>query len=95
MKTYSRRKFLKTAAATAAGITIVPNTILGKAWGHTAPSDKLNIAGIGIGGMGRRKPGEHEYGKHRSFMRCGLGLCSQDVQRLSEGRTVQGLACDV
>jgi hypothetical protein len=54
MKTYSRRKFLKTAAATAAGITIVPNTVLGKAWGHTAPSDRLNIAGIGVGGMGRR-----------------------------------------
>ncbi len=54
MKTYSRRKFLKTAAATAAGITIVPNTVLGKAWGHTAPSDRLNIAGIGVGGVGRR-----------------------------------------
>lgn len=54
MKTYSRRDFLRAAAATAAGITIVPNTVLGKAWGHTAPSDRLNIAGIGIGGMGRR-----------------------------------------
>jgi predicted dehydrogenase len=37
-----------------AGFTIVPNTVLGKALGHTAPSDKLNIAGIGIGGVGRR-----------------------------------------
>ena len=48
-----RRDFLRTAALATAGITIAPNTILGKAYGHTAPSDKLNIAGIGIGGMGR------------------------------------------
>ena len=49
-----RRDFLRTAALATAGITIAPNTILGKAYGHTAPSDKLNLAGIGIGGMGRR-----------------------------------------
>lgn len=48
----SRRKFLKTGAIAAAGLTIVPNTILGKSFGHTAPSDKLNIAGVGVGGMG-------------------------------------------
>lgn len=50
----NRRFFLKQAAVTAAGITIVPNTVLGKSFGHTSPSDKLNIAGIGIGGVGRR-----------------------------------------
>ena len=50
----SRRKFLKTGAITAAGLTIVPSTILGKSFGYTSPSDKLNIAGIGVGGMGRR-----------------------------------------
>ena len=31
---------------------IVPNTILGKSHGHTVPSDKLNIAVVGIGGIG-------------------------------------------
>ena len=31
---------------------IAPNSILGKSHGHTAPSDKLNIAVVGIGGMG-------------------------------------------
>jgi len=47
----SRRGFLGTGAAAAAAIAIVPsNTIAGL--GHRAPSDKLNIAGIGIGGMG-------------------------------------------
>ena len=37
-----------------AGLTIVPNKVLGSSFGHTSPSDKLNIAGIGVGGMGRR-----------------------------------------
>src|SRR5690554_4555424 len=52
--TISRRKFLKSAAITTAGITIATSSILGRSHGYTAPSDKLNIAGIGVGGMGRR-----------------------------------------
>jgi len=48
----SRRGFISTSSMALAGLTIVPvNTVSGL--GHTAPSDKLNIAGIGIGGMGR------------------------------------------
>lgn len=31
---------------------MVPNVVLGKSHGHTAPSDKLNIAGVGVGGRG-------------------------------------------
>ena len=54
MKNISRRSFLKTGAVAAAGLTIVPGSVLGKSFGYTAPSDKLNIAGIGVGGMGRR-----------------------------------------
>ena len=54
MKNISRRDFLKVSAVTAAGLTIVPGSVLGKPFGFTAPSDKLNIAGIGIGGVGRR-----------------------------------------
>jgi predicted dehydrogenase len=50
-KNHSRRSFLKNAAVAAAGITIIPShTVSGL--GHKAPSDKLNIAGIGIGGKG-------------------------------------------
>jgi len=49
-KTANRRDFLKTAAA-AAGFTIVPRHVLGGP-GWTAPSDRLRIAGIGVGGMG-------------------------------------------
>ena len=48
----SRRQFLGTGAMAAAGLTVVPSSVLGKSMGHTAPSDKLNIAAVGIGGMG-------------------------------------------
>ncbi|MDD2314934.1 MAG: Gfo/Idh/MocA family oxidoreductase [Proteiniphilum sp.] len=48
----SRRRFLETGAIAAAGLTVVPSSVLGKSMGYTAPSDKLNIAGVGIGGMG-------------------------------------------
>jgi predicted dehydrogenase len=44
----SRRRFLATTAV----FTIVPRHVLGGAQ-RTAPSEKLNIAGIGVGGMGK------------------------------------------
>jgi len=47
----SRRKFLATTAGAAAAFTILPGKVV-SGLGHKAPSDKLNIAGIGIGGMG-------------------------------------------
>ncbi|MCC4230423.1 Gfo/Idh/MocA family oxidoreductase [Zunongwangia profunda] len=50
-KTFSRRKFISRTATVAAGISIVPRHVLGGV-GYTAPSDALNIAGIGVGGMG-------------------------------------------
>ncbi len=47
----SRREFVKQAATAAAGFTIVPSfTVSGL--GHKAPSDKMNIVGVGIGGKG-------------------------------------------
>ena len=46
----SRRTFLGGAAA-AAALTIVPRSVLGGP-GNTPPSEKLNIAGVGVGGMG-------------------------------------------
>ena len=45
---YSRRSFLRDASIFAGGFMIVPRHVLGK--GFIAPSDKLNIAGIGVGG---------------------------------------------
>jgi len=47
----SRRHFMG-AAATAAAFTIVPSHVMG-ATGQKPPSEKLNIAGVGIGGMGK------------------------------------------
>src|SRR5215467_7325980 len=47
----SRRKFLADVAAGGAAFTIVPRHVLGR--GFTPPSDMLNIAGVGVGGMGR------------------------------------------
>ena len=84
MKNISRRSFLKTGAVAAAGLTIVPGSVLGKSFGYTAPSDKLNIAGIGVGGMGRRNLANMNT-EYRSFMRCRLALRGQDLQGLSEG----------
>jgi len=52
MTSISRRSFLKSGALAAAAFTVAPSTILGKSHGYTAPSDKLNIAGIGVGGRG-------------------------------------------
>ena len=48
----SRRDFLKKGAAATIAMTVVPNTVLGKSHKHKAPSDKLNILGVGIGGRG-------------------------------------------
>ena len=49
--TISRREFLGGAVAGVAAFTIVPRRVLGGT-GNTPPSEKLNIACIGIGGMG-------------------------------------------
>ena len=51
-KEMSRRTFLKQGAAAAIGLAVVPSTVLGKKFGYTAPSDKLNILGVGVGGRG-------------------------------------------
>ncbi len=48
----TRRKFLKSALAAGAGLTIVPRHVLGGN-GFLPPSDQLTKAIIGVGGMGR------------------------------------------
>jgi predicted dehydrogenase len=48
----SRRSFVTGAASAIAGFTIVPRYVLGGA-GYKSPSEKLNIAAVGIGGMGK------------------------------------------
>ncbi|PYT67879.1 MAG: hypothetical protein DMG39_22785 [Acidobacteria bacterium] len=51
-KGLTRRKFLSNVAAGGAAAALVPRHVLGR--GFTPPSDLLNIAGVGIGGMGRQ-----------------------------------------
>lgn len=48
-----RRKFLAQTATTALGFAIVPRRVLGGA-GYIPPSDKVNIAFIGVGSQGQR-----------------------------------------
>lgn len=67
----TRRDFLKKGTAAAIGLTIVPNTVLGKSHKHKAPSDKLNILGIGIGGRGSADLREMETENI-------IGLCDTD-----------------
>ena len=50
-KDISRRKFIGSTAAAATAFTIVPRHVLGGT-GYTPPSDTLNVAGVGVGGMG-------------------------------------------
>ena len=48
----SRRNFIKTTSIAAAGFMIVPRHVLGGN-GFTAPSDRLQVAGVGVGGKGQ------------------------------------------
>ena len=48
----SRRRFVKNSVITGTGITIVPRHVLGGT-GYTAPSDKVEIGVIGVGGRGK------------------------------------------
>jgi hypothetical protein len=51
-KGLSRREFVGTAATAAAAFTIMPGRVFGGSR-QPAPSDRLNIAGVGVGGYGR------------------------------------------
>ena len=69
----NRREMLAAGAA-AAAMTIVPRHVLGA--GQTPPSEKLNIAGVGVGGMGagdvRSVSGSHNI----------VALCDADQRAL-------------
>ncbi len=77
----SRRNFLKSTALATAGITILPRHVLGGP-GFIAPSDKLVIAGIGVGGKGE--------GDLNSFHKSGKAeiafLCDVDDRRAANSR---------
>ena len=70
----SRRAFL-TATGMAIGFTIVPRHVLGGA-GYLAPSERVNVAGIGAGGMGGGDIANHA--KNGANI---VALCDVDEQR--------------
>lgn len=51
IKSNPRRNFIKNSTLLATGFSIIPRHVMGGA-GFTAPSDKLIVAGIGVGGKG-------------------------------------------
>lgn len=53
----SRRRFLAGTAVTASAFMVVPGSVLGLR-GATSPNEKLNIAGVGIGGQGGHDIGQ-------------------------------------
>jgi len=71
------RRSLLGAAGAAAALTIVPRRVLGGP-GRTAPSDRLNIAGIGVGGQGAGDIGAVSGGNNI------VALCDVDEQRAAQ-----------
>ena len=61
----NRRTFVGEVASTTAAFTIVPSHVLGRR--HVAPSDKLNVACIGVGGKGDNDSAA--MGAHREHLR--------------------------
>lgn len=48
---FSRRQFIRSAALASAAFSVVPGAVLGLN-GATSPNEKLNVAGVGVGGQG-------------------------------------------
>ncbi|MBC3539068.1 Gfo/Idh/MocA family protein [Rufibacter sediminis] len=77
----TRRQFLKTGALAAAGFMIVPRYVLGGK-GYTAPSDRLRIAAVGVGGKGESDiKSFHDSGKADIAF-----LCDVDDTRAAKSR---------
>ncbi|MBS0025797.1 Gfo/Idh/MocA family protein [Chitinophaga sp. 22321] len=73
----SRRSFLRNGALAAAGFMIVPRHVLGR--GYVAPSDRLRVAGIGVGGKGFSDISEFAKGPADITF-----LCDVDERRAAE-----------
>jgi predicted dehydrogenase len=79
-KKLSRKQFIKTASVVTAGFFIVPRHVLGR--GYIAPSDKLNIAGIGIGGKGESDLAEFAKSPRVNI----VALCDVDDRQATKSR---------
>ncbi|MBX9783921.1 MAG: Gfo/Idh/MocA family oxidoreductase [Chitinophagaceae bacterium] len=81
MSKLNRRKFIRDAALASAGFFIIPRHVLGR--GFIAPSDKLNIAGIGIGGKGTSDLAEFAKSPYVNI----VALCDVDDRQAKTSRT--------
>ncbi len=77
----SRRSFLRNAGIAAAGFYIVPRHVLGR--GFIAPSDKLQVAGIGAGGKGE----SDLWNFHQSGKADIAFLCDVDDRQTAKSRS--------
>src|SRR5690349_15360941 len=76
----SRRNFIRNAGVVGAGFFIVPRHVLGR--GFIAPSDKLNIAGIGVGGKGESDLNEFAKSPYVNI----VALCDVDDRQAGKSR---------
>jgi predicted dehydrogenase len=76
----SRRDFIRNSSMAAAGFFIVPRHVLGR--GYVAPSDKLNIAGIGVGGKGESDLAEFAKSPRANI----VALCDVDDRQAKKSR---------
>ena len=76
----TRRKFIRNTAIVSGGFFIVPRHVLGK--GFVAPSDKLRIAGIGVGGKGMSDISEFSKSPNVSI----VALCDVDDRQAANAR---------
>lgn len=80
MSKLNRRKFIRDAALASTGFFIIPRHVLGR--GFIAPSDKLNIAGIGIGGKGTSDLAEFAKSPYVNI----VALCDVDDREAKKSR---------
>ncbi|OQY95483.1 MAG: oxidoreductase [Sphingobacteriales bacterium UTBCD1] len=76
----SRRKFIRNAAIVGGSYFIVPRHVLGR--GFIAPSDTLNIAGIGAGGKGEDDLAQFSKSPHVNI----VALCDVDDRQAVTSR---------
>lgn len=84
----SRRKFVSTVASAGAGLTIVSRHVLGR--GMTPPSDLVNIAIVGIGGMGSSNTRAVATQNVVAVCDVDWGYAGQAVDRLMKSRGMGG-----
>ena len=75
----TRRKFVTTAAGTGAAFMIVPRHVLGR--GFQAPSDLVNVATVGVGGMGALNTRAVMSQNVVALCDCDLGLLDATLER--------------